>query len=153
MNVPFADVTVEQFDTLYNVNIRAMFFVTQTCLPALVASQGAIVNMTSVHALEAMNEHSVYAGTKGAIISFTIALARELAPRNIGVNCVAAGLMRTGMLAAALDADLQKYNRRVPLGRVARTEEIAHVVAFLCSDRASYMTGATVDVSGGLAMH
>jgi 3-oxoacyl-[acyl-carrier protein] reductase len=61
--------------------------------------------------------------------------------------------MYTEMIAPFVDADPDKFNRRVPLGRIGKTEEIAAVVVFLCSDRASYMTGATVDVSGGLAMH
>jgi NAD(P)-dependent dehydrogenase (short-subunit alcohol dehydrogenase family) len=61
--------------------------------------------------------------------------------------------MYTEMVAAAVDANPAAFNSRVPLGRLGRTEEIAGVVAFLCSDRAAYMTGATVDVSGGLAMH
>jgi 3-oxoacyl-[acyl-carrier protein] reductase len=61
--------------------------------------------------------------------------------------------MRTEMLAAAIDADPERFNKRSPLGRIGTTEEIAGVAVFLCSKRASYMTGATVDVSGGLAMH
>ena len=70
LNMPFEKVTVEQFDTLYHVNIRALFFVIQACLPALLQSgKGVIVNTSSIHALQAMQEHSVYAGTKGAIIS------------------------------------------------------------------------------------
>jgi 3-oxoacyl-[acyl-carrier protein] reductase len=76
-----------------------------------------------------------------------------MASHGIHVNCVAPGLMYTEMLASAIDADPERYNRRVPLGRIGKTEEIGGVVVFLCSDRASYMTGATVDVSGGLAMH
>jgi 3-oxoacyl-[acyl-carrier protein] reductase len=87
------------------------------------------------------------------VIGFTISLGREMARHGINVNCVAPGLMYTEMLAEAIDADPDRYNRRVPLGRIGRTEEIAAMVVFLCSCRADYMTGATVDVSGGLAMH
>ena len=65
MNLPFEDVTPEQFDTLYNVNIRAQFFLTQATLPQLVESQGVVINLTSIHAFEGFPEHSVYAGTKG----------------------------------------------------------------------------------------
>jgi len=87
------------------------------------------------------------------VVSLTIALAREAAPHGICVNAVAPGLMRTEMIAPLIDADPEKFRRRSPLGRIGTTEEIGAVAVFLCSDRAGYMTGATVDVSGGLAMH
>lgn len=81
-NAPFESVTVDQFDTLYQVNVRAQFFLTQALLPALSRSDHAsIVNITSDHGLRGMPEHSVYAGTKGAIIAYTRELAVELAPR------------------------------------------------------------------------
>ena len=76
-----------------------------------------------------------------------------MASHGIAVNCVAPGLMYTEMLAAVIDANREKYEARVPLHRIGTVEEVAGVVVFLASDRASYMTGATVDVSGGLAMH
>ncbi len=92
LNMPFERVTVEQFNTLYHVNIRAMFFVTQTCLPAMLEQgRGVVINMSSVHAFEGMQEHSVYAGTKGAILSYTRQLAVELAPKGIRVNAIAPG--------------------------------------------------------------
>ena len=83
MNLPFEQVTPEQFDTLYNVNIRSMFFLTQATLPSLLESDGVVINLTSVHAFSGSPEHSVYAGTKGAIVSFTRELSIELAPRGI----------------------------------------------------------------------
>ena len=95
-NVPFDRVTPEQFDTLYGVNIRAMFFLTQALVPALEKSRGCVVNITSIHAYEGMREHTVYAGTKGAIVSFTRTLAVELAPRGIRVNGCAPGCKRNG---------------------------------------------------------
>ena len=96
---------------------------------------------------------AAYDASKAGVIGLTVSLAREMASRGINVNCVAPGLMYTEMLAEAIDADPDRFNRRVPLGRIGTTEEIAGVVVFLCSPRADYMTGATVDVSGGLAMH
>jgi len=150
MNVPFADVTVEQFDTLYNVNIRAMFFVTQTCLPALLASQGAIVNMTSVHALEAMNEHSVYAGTKGAIISFTRQLAIELIPSGVHVNAVAPGaVLVENHFKVVHNMNPEALGAGVPVGYMGRPDDIANACLFLASPQARFIIGQTLVVDGG----
>src|SRR5690606_38227192 len=89
----FEEVTPEQFDHLYGVNVRGMFFLTQTCLPELKASQGAVVNLTSIHAYLGRQGHSVYAGTKGAIVAFTRELAVELAPQGVRVNGIAPGVI------------------------------------------------------------
>ena len=91
MNLPFEKVTPEQFDTSYHVNIRAMFFLTQTTLPALLESGGVVINMTSVHAFSGLPEHSVYAGTKGAVVAFTRELSIELASEGVRVNAIAPG--------------------------------------------------------------
>jgi 3-oxoacyl-[acyl-carrier protein] reductase len=85
-------------------------------------------------------------------VALTVSLAREMARSGIAVNSVAPGLMYTEMLAPFVDANPEKFRNRVPLGRLGTTEEVANVVIFLASDRAGYMTGATVDVSGGLLM-
>jgi NAD(P)-dependent dehydrogenase (short-subunit alcohol dehydrogenase family) len=81
MNRPFGKVTVEQFDLLYQVNVRAPFFLSQALLPELEKSRGVIINLSSIHAYEGYIEHSVYAATRGAIVSLTRQLAIELAPR------------------------------------------------------------------------
>jgi 3-oxoacyl-[acyl-carrier protein] reductase len=86
------------------------------------------------------------------MVSFTVSLAREVAGHGIAVNAVAPGMMYTEMTARTLDANREKYLTRIPLGRIGDPSEIAKVVTFLASDAASYMTGATVDVSGGMLM-
>ncbi len=92
MTLPFEEVTDEQFDLLYEVNVAAPFFLIQALLPALRAAQpSAVVNITSIHALEGYPEHSVYAGTRGAIVWFTRELAVELAPLGVRVNAIAPG--------------------------------------------------------------
>jgi 3-oxoacyl-[acyl-carrier protein] reductase len=132
------------------------FLASREMVRRLIAGQrhGKIVNISSQAAFRgSQSGKTAYDSSKAGIVGFTISLALEMAKHGINVNCVAPGLMRTEMIAAAVDADPERFNKRSPLGRIGTTEEIAGVVVFLCSQRASYMTGATVDVSGGLAMH
>ncbi len=150
MNMPFEDVTVEQFDTLYNVNIRAMFFITQTCLPALLATRGAVINMTSVHAFEGMNEHSVYAGTKGAIVSYTRELAIELAPRGVRVNAVAPGaILVENHFKVFTDLKPDELGAGIPAGYMGNPDDIASLCIFLASPGARFIIGQTMIVDGG----
>jgi 3-oxoacyl-[acyl-carrier protein] reductase len=85
-------------------------------------------------------------------VAFTVSLAKEAAGRGITVNAVAPGMMYTEMVTESLEKKEQSYRSRIPLGRIADPGEIASVIVFLASERAGYMTGATVDVSGGLLM-
>jgi 3-oxoacyl-[acyl-carrier protein] reductase len=153
---PTAELSVEQFNYTLQVNLTGAFLTSRELIRRLLASgrPGRIVNISSQAAFRgSQSGKTAYDASKAGIIGFTVSLAREMAKHKINVNCVAPGLMYTEMVAAAIDANPEAFNSRVPLGRIGRTEEIAGVVAFLCSDRADYMTGATVDVSGGLAMH
>lgn len=151
MNRPFEMVTPEQFDTLYHVNVRAQFFLTQSVLPAMLRSgRGAIVNMTSIHAIEGHTEHSVYAGTKGAIVAYTRALAIELAPKGIRVNAIAPGAVPVeSHLRAAPGSDPKAVGRLIPIGFAGEPRDIAKVAVFLASEDARYIVGQTLVVDGG----
>jgi 3-oxoacyl-[acyl-carrier protein] reductase len=151
-----AQLSVEDFNAALQVNLTGTFLTSREMVRRLLAGRrrGQIVNVSSQAAFRgSQSGKTAYDASKMGIIGFTISLAREMARHQINVNCVAPGLMYTDMVAPFIDANPEAFNRRVPLGRIGRTEEIAGMVVFLCSDRASYMTGATVDVSGGLAMH
>ena len=151
-----AELAVDDFSQALQVNMTGTFLASRELVRRLLAAgrHGQIVNISSQAAFRgSQSGKAAYDASKAGIIGFTVSLARELAPHGINVNCVAPGLMYTEMVAEAIDADPERFNKRVPLGRIGQTEEIAAVVVFLCSRRASYMTGATVDVSGGLAMH
>ena len=153
---PTVDLSVEEYQRALNVNMTGTFLCSRELVRRLLAAgrRGRIVNISSQAAFRgSQSGKTAYDSSKMGIVGLTISLALEMARHGINVNCVAPGLMYTEMLAAAIDADPEKYNRRVPLGRIGQAREIADVAVFLCSDRASYMTGATVDVSGGLAMH
>jgi 3-oxoacyl-[acyl-carrier protein] reductase len=153
---PMTEITEEAWSRMFQVNMGGTFLCSRELIRRLLKAgrTGKIVNISSQAAFRGSESGKLaYDASKGAVVSFTIALAREMAPHGINVNSVAPGLMRTELMAPLIDADPEKFNRRVPLKRIGKTEEIGAVVVFLCSERASYMTGATVDVSGGLAMH
>ena len=161
------DMTEEQWSHTVRVNLTGTFLTSREMVRRLVAashsgrhchvppmgSTGRIVNVSSQAAFRGSTTgHAPYDASKGGIVSFTISLAREVAPLGIAVNAVAPGMMLTEMTAKTLQANEEKYLARIPLHRIGKTEEIAAVIAFLASDRAGYMTGATVDVSGGMLM-
>jgi len=154
-NKPFLDVTPAQFDRLFNVNIRAQFFLTQRVVKDMLAhGGGAICNLTSIHGLSGAPEHSVYAGTKGAIIAYTRSLAVELAHKGIRVNAIAPGWVTVENYYKALpgfnEADAAKVAaEKVPLGRSGLKLDIAKLAVFLCSDDAAFIIGQTIVADGG----
>ena len=151
-----ADLTLEEFRKCVDINLQGMFLVCRETVRRLRArkSPGNIVNISSQAAMRgSQSGKTAYDMTKTGMLGFTRSLALETAKDKILVNAVLPGLMYTELLAKAIDADPERYNKRSPLGRLAQTEEVAQMAVFLCSDRASYMTGATVDVSGGKALH
>ncbi len=149
------DMTEEEWSHTVRVNLTGTFLTSREMVRRLLAAgrTGRIVNVSSQAAFRGSTTgHAPYDASKGAIVSFTVSLAREVAGQGIAVNAVAPGMMFTEMTAKTLEANEEKYLTRIPLHRIGKTEEIANVTVFLASDRASYMTGATVDVSGGLLM-
>lgn len=149
------DMTEEQWNATVAVNLTGPFL---TCREAVrrwlsAGRRGRIVNITSQAAFHGSTTgHAHYAASKAGLVTFSISLAREVAPQGIAVNCVAPGMMSTEMAREALDKGQEEYIKRIPLRRIGDPAEVANVVAFLASERASYMTGATVDVTGGMLM-
>jgi NAD(P)-dependent dehydrogenase (short-subunit alcohol dehydrogenase family) len=152
LNVPFEEVTVEQFDTLYHVNIRAQFFLTQALLPALAEHQkGIVINLTSVHAFAGMTEHSIYAGTKGAIVSYTQEISLELIQRGVRVNAIAPGwvFVENHRKVLGESFDVGAAGKSVPAGFIANPRDIARLALFLASDDSRYIIGQTIICDGG----
>lgn len=153
-NKPFLKVTREQFDVAYSVNIRGQFFLTQRIAEDMLTRRcGAICNMTSVHGLAGAPEHSVYAGTKGAIIAYTRALAMELAHRGIRVNAIAPGMVVVDnyhkVEGFTEDIAREVAYEKIPAARYGTPLDIAKLAAFLCSDEASFIVGQTIVADGG----
>lgn len=151
-----AEMTEEMWNYTLQVNLTGTFICSREFIKRMEGAnrRGRIVNISSQAAFRGSTTgHAPYDASKGGLVSFTISLARELAQKNIMVNCVAPGIMDTEIMAPALTKNRQKYIERVPIRRIGEPEEIARVVVFLASKGSDYMTGATVDVSGGLSMH
>ena len=151
MNMPFEKITAEQFDIIYNVNVRAMFFLTQACVTSMIANRsGVIINISSIHAFESLPGFSVYAGTKGAIVSYTRQLAIELAPKGIRVNAIAAGSIEVQSHYKDIPGyDPADIGRTIPVGFEGNPKDIANVAIFLASDEARYIVAQTLVVDGG----
>jgi NAD(P)-dependent dehydrogenase (short-subunit alcohol dehydrogenase family) len=153
-NKPFTKITPEQYETVFNVNIRAQFFLTQHVVGHMLGKGGAIVNLTSIHGVQGAPEHAVYAATKGAIIAFTRTLGIEIAHKGIRVNAIAPGWVmvenhRKIFPGYTEEGALEDAKNSVPLGRPGRPADIAKLALFLCSDDAEYIVGQTIIADGG----
>lgn len=155
--VPFLESTEDLWDRVIAINFRGVLNTCHVVLPHMVQrGSGVVVNIASDAGRVGSSGETVYSGAKGAVIAFSKALAREVARHNIRVNVVAPGITDTPLLQQIIQAGNEKLIdaivRSTPLRRMARPEEVAEAVVFLASDRASFITGQTLSVSGGLTM-
>lgn len=146
---PMATDTPEQFDRLFAVNVKAPYFLVQQALPLLVDG-GRIINVSSVATRMANPTQTSFAMTKGALEVLTRTLAQELGPRGITVNAVAPGATRTADNAEAFTGLADFITNLTALARLGQAEDIADVIAWLASDQSRWITGQTLDTSGGL---
>jgi 3-oxoacyl-[acyl-carrier protein] reductase len=131
-----------------DTNLDGFFYVTRAVLKNMLARKyGRIINMTSLSGLRGFPGQVNYSAAKAAIIGATKALAQEIGKRNITVNAVAPGLIRTDMTK---DLNETEFNSMIPLNRFGLPEEVAEVVCFLASEKSSYITGEVISVNGGL---
>jgi NAD(P)-dependent dehydrogenase (short-subunit alcohol dehydrogenase family) len=155
MNRPFLKVKPEQFDKLFNINFRGPYFLTQRLVEGMLQQGGGVIcNMSSVHGLQGVPEHSVYAATKGAIIAYTRSLAVELAYKGIRVNAIAPGWVTVENYFKCIPGFTKEIaaevgHKSIPVARCGEPSDIARLAAFLCSDDASYIVGQTIVADGG----
>lgn len=147
-NVMFMMPDKDWFDVI-NTNLHGFYHVTRRLLPKMMMRKhgGRIVNMSSLSGIKGMPGQTNYSAAKAALIGATKALAQEVASRNVTVNAVAPGFIETDMTKELPQEELKKL---VPMNRFGKPEEVAALVAFLCSDKASYITGEVISINGGL---
>jgi 3-oxoacyl-[acyl-carrier protein] reductase len=143
----------EEFDAVLRVNLKGTWLLTRAVTrPMMKQRNGRVINLSSVVGMMGNAGQSNYAAAKAGIIGFTKSLARELAPRNITVNAIAPGFIRTAMTEALPEAVQKGFLAQIPLGRFAEPGEVAELALFLASDAASYITGQVVGINGGMYM-
>lgn len=149
---PFAAITDADWDRMLETNLRGPFIVAQETLPRMVKQGwGRIVNIVSIGGQWGGMRQVHYAAAKAGLINLTQSLARLYSAQGITSNAVSPGLVETDMVRAELQSDAGRSKlAQVPIGRVAEPREIAAVVAFLCSEKAGYITGQTINVNGGM---
>lgn len=155
---PIGQISEEMFDNQMGINFKGAVFTTEKFLPIL--NDGAsIINLSSVNAYTGMPNTAVYAASKAALNSYTRTAATELAPRKIRINSVNPGPVetpifgKTGMPEEQLNEFAQAIQNRVPLKRFGKPEDIAHLVVFLASDDASFITGGEYNIDGGISIN
>ncbi len=143
----------EDWDAVINTNLKGIFNCTKTIARVMMKQRsGKIINMSSVVGVTGNAGQANYAAAKAGVIGFTKSMAKELASRGITVNAVAPGFIATDMTAVLSDQIKEELAGRVPLGRLGSAEEVASAVLFLASDAATYITGQTLHVDGGMVM-
>ncbi len=157
MNGTIENTTLDDWDKMFDINLRSVFFMTQKCIPHLEKTKGNIVNVSSVAGTRSFPNVLAYSVSKAGVDQLTRCAALELAPKGIRVNAVNPGVVVTNLhkRGGMADEEYQKFLKNSknthPLGRVGETKEVAELIYFLASDKASWITGATYAIDGGRA--
>lgn len=146
----FSDIDEDEWDRVFNVNVKGTYLVTRAFLPDMIRKKsGKIINISSVWGMTGASCEVHYSASKGAVIAFTKALAKELAPSGINVNCVAPGVIDTDMNADFDAEDMECIYDMIPVGRIGTPAEVASCVYFLASEDSAYLTGQIISPNGG----
>lgn len=146
----FLDASKEDINSLVNTNLLGAMYVTRHVLPHIIGKGGSILNISSMWGEVGASCEVLYSTTKGGINLFTRSLAKEMALSNVRVNAIAPGVIDTKMNSFLGEDERKELEEEIPMGRFGKAEEVAKLAAFLCSDKASYITGEIIRVDGGM---
>ena len=153
-NMTVADYPVDGWKQVLDINLTGVFLCNKTLVPHMTANgYGRIVNIASIAGKEGNPNASAYSASKAGVISLTKSLGKELAKTGIRVNCVTPAAVKTGMFDQMTQAHIDFMLSKIPMGRFGEVEEIAALVAWLCTEECSFSTGAVFDLSGGRAVY
>jgi NAD(P)-dependent dehydrogenase (short-subunit alcohol dehydrogenase family) len=148
-----AEMSDEMWDETIAVNLSAVFKLTRACIPAMIENKwGRIISISSQVAQTGSANHAHYSATKASLLGFTYSAAKELGASGITANVVLPGRIETDMISVRSAGRMDEWMSQTPLGRLGKPEEVAGVVTFLASVESSYITGAAINVNGGLVM-
>jgi 3-oxoacyl-[acyl-carrier protein] reductase len=153
-NLPVADYPVADWKQVLDINLTGLFLCNKTLVPHMTANgYGRIVNIASIAGKEGNPNASAYSASKAGVVSLTKSLGKELAKTGIRVNCVTPAAVKTGMFSQMTQAHIDFMLSKIPMGRFGEVDEIAALVAWLCTEECSFSTGAVFDLSGGRAVY
>lgn len=149
---PVTDYATEDFEKVIDINLKGVFFGMKHVIEHMLANEegGAIVNTASIAGRKGFEGLTPYVASKHAVIGMTKTAALEFAAKKIRVNAICPGVIHTPMVERDSGGDLEAYEKMEPVGRLGQPEEVADLVAFLCSDRARFITGTAVHIDGGI---
>lgn len=147
----FTDITPSEWDAMFSVHVRGAYLLSRAFLPHMLHEKsGSIINISSIWGITGASCEVHYSAAKAALIGFTKALAKELGPSGITVNCIAPGVIETDMLAAFSEEDKEALREETPLGRLGTPEDVAEAVSYAAS--AAFLTGQVISPSGGFVI-
>ena len=145
--------SLESFEEVININLTSSFILNQGAIKKMMKNRyGRIINISSIVGVMGNPGQSNYCASKAGLIGMTKSLALEVATRGITINCIAPGFIESNMTDVLSDAQKESISQRIPMKQIGKPEDIANSVAFLASDAASYITGQTLHVNGGMLM-
>lgn len=142
-----------EWDKLFDINVKSAYYITNKVLGGMIDKKhGKIVNVSSMWGMVGASMEVAYSASKAAIIGYTKALAKELAPSGINVNCVCPGVIDTPMNARFSKQEMLELAEQTPLGRIGKPEDVAELISFLCSEKSDFITGQVVACDGGFSL-
>ncbi|MEG1551092.1 MAG: 3-oxoacyl-ACP reductase FabG [Oscillospiraceae bacterium] len=149
----FCDITESDFNTMFDVNVKGVFNCTKAVLPSMIREkQGSIINISSMWGQVGASCEVHYSASKAAVIGMTQALAKEVGPSGIRVNCICPGVIDTKMNKNIDNETIEQLKGETPLGTIGTPDDIAELVLFLCGEKSKFITGQVVGVNGGMVI-